>query len=202
MARMTRAERQAQTRERLLDAAREAFVRDGFHGASIDRIAGAAGFTTGALYSNFATKADLFLAAYERWVAERAREIGDAIASAGGAGEPAAGAARQWMQTLARDPDWFPLFLEFCAHAARDDELRRRFAVPLGAVRLTIAGLLEEELEADPDLPAEQLATGIKALGNGLALEQTIDPGSVPAGLFEALVARLLAAAERKGAQR
>ncbi len=59
--RLTRAETKAQTRQRLLDAAAHVFAREGFAGASVDEIAGVAGFTTGALYSNFATKEELFL---------------------------------------------------------------------------------------------------------------------------------------------
>jgi TetR/AcrR family transcriptional regulator, transcriptional repressor of aconitase len=53
MSRPSRSATQAQTRERLLDAAELAFAAEGFGGASLDRIAEAAGFTRGAVYSNF-----------------------------------------------------------------------------------------------------------------------------------------------------
>src|SRR5690625_3096253 len=59
---LTRAERQHQTRVALIDAGRAVFARDGFHGARLDRIAQEAGFSKGAVYSNFDSKADLFLA--------------------------------------------------------------------------------------------------------------------------------------------
>ncbi|MGD1058555.1 MAG: helix-turn-helix domain-containing protein, partial [Solirubrobacteraceae bacterium] len=59
--RMTREQTRANTRERLLVAARSVFARSGFHGASVDEIASEAGFSTGALYSNFGGKEDLFL---------------------------------------------------------------------------------------------------------------------------------------------
>src|SRR4051794_16274585 len=70
--RMTRAESKQHTREALLAAAREVFARDGFHGATLERVAQEAGFTKGAVYSAFDSKADLFLAVYEARVAERA----------------------------------------------------------------------------------------------------------------------------------
>ncbi len=59
--RQTRAQTQAKTRTRLLEAAAEEFAAHGFAGASIDAITARAGYTRGAFYSNFATKADLLL---------------------------------------------------------------------------------------------------------------------------------------------
>ncbi|MGC7194485.1 helix-turn-helix domain-containing protein, partial [Mycobacteroides abscessus subsp. abscessus] len=58
--RLSRAEKRVQTRQRLLDAAAETFARKGFATASLDEIAEAAGFSIGAVYSNFASKDDLF----------------------------------------------------------------------------------------------------------------------------------------------
>ena len=63
--RMTRAERSEQTRTELIVAARTVFLRRGFHGASLDEISAEAGYTTGAVYSRFGGKDDLFLAVLE-----------------------------------------------------------------------------------------------------------------------------------------
>src|SRR5581483_2177482 len=63
--RRTRSEAKEDTRARLLAAARRVFVREGFHGATVDMVAAEAGFTKGAVYSAFTSKADLFLAVYE-----------------------------------------------------------------------------------------------------------------------------------------
>jgi AcrR family transcriptional regulator len=51
--RPTGSQRQEQTRSQLLEAALRVFLRHGFHGASLDEIAEEAGYTTGAVYSNF-----------------------------------------------------------------------------------------------------------------------------------------------------
>jgi AcrR family transcriptional regulator len=185
--RLTREESRAQTRARLLGSARKIFVRDGFQSASIEQIAEDAGYTIGALYSNFASKSDLFVAVFEEYVAKRACEIEAAVASDGEPGRATANAARQWMDRLVTDPEWFPVFLEFSAYAARDPDLSRKLAVPLGAVRVTIGRLIAaraEETGADLALPAEEIATAIKALGNGLALERIIDPDAVSDTLF------------------
>ena len=64
--RWTRERRRELTRTALLDAAAEAFARRGFHGASLDEIAEAAGYTRGAISFNFGAKEDLFLAVIER----------------------------------------------------------------------------------------------------------------------------------------
>src|SRR5271165_1295252 len=96
-ARMTREQSRANTRERLLLAARRVFARSGFHGASVEEIASEAGFSTGALYSNFSGKEDLFLVLMEREIDEHAREISEAVQTRPSMAERATGGARQWM---------------------------------------------------------------------------------------------------------
>jgi AcrR family transcriptional regulator len=72
---LTRADRQARTREELVDAAERLFTTNGFHATSIDAVADAAGYTKGAVYSNFASKEDLFFGVYERRVDRRVEEM-------------------------------------------------------------------------------------------------------------------------------
>ncbi|MBA2607543.1 MAG: TetR/AcrR family transcriptional regulator [Actinobacteria bacterium] len=51
------------TRQRLLDAATEVFLEKGYEGTRVAEIARRAGLTTGAIYGNFNSKADLLTAA-------------------------------------------------------------------------------------------------------------------------------------------
>src|SRR5438552_10920354 len=88
--RLTREQSRAQTRERLLRAAKGVFARSGFHGASVEEIASAAGYSTGALYSNFDGKEDLFLVLMEREIDEHAREIAEVVRSRSSVSERAA----------------------------------------------------------------------------------------------------------------
>src|SRR4030095_10992252 len=60
--RLTRAERSARTRAELMASARQLFLRRGFHAASLEQVPEEPGFTIGAVYSRFGSKADLFLA--------------------------------------------------------------------------------------------------------------------------------------------
>jgi AcrR family transcriptional regulator len=55
----------AETRERLLAVARQAFARDGYDATTNRQIAAAAGITAGAIYHYFDSKADMYVAVYE-----------------------------------------------------------------------------------------------------------------------------------------
>jgi len=197
-----RDEQRALTRARLLDAARRVFARRGYHGASLDEIAREAGATTGAIYSNFAGKEDLFLALFEEHVASQNRKYREIFNRGQNLEERSRGGADDWMAFLHDEPDSFPLMIEFWSYAIRDPKLRRRYAARLAAFRQTFAELIERGAsELGIELPAgfaERMGTVINALGNGLALEKLADPESVPdellgstiALIFEALLAQ------------
>src|SRR5580692_10176637 len=118
--RMTREQSRANTRDRLLAAARSVFARSGFHGASVEEIASEAGFSTGALYSNFESKEDLFLVLMEAEIEAHASEISEAVRAKASVAERATGGARQWMAMIEREPESLLLFMEFWAYGVRD----------------------------------------------------------------------------------
>jgi len=70
------------TRARLLAAAEEMFLSHGFAAATVDAIAHEAGYTTGAVYSNFGGKADLFLAVLDETAQEQLTAVRAALDSA------------------------------------------------------------------------------------------------------------------------
>ena len=183
-----RDEQKAMTRQRLLEAAEAVFARRGFHGASVDEIAREAGATTGAMYSNFAGKEDLFLALFEASTASQVGEYSEIFSAGTTLEEQARGGADRWMQILRERPAYFPLFIEFWAYALREPRVRERFAQRFAAFRATMSRLVLEgaqqhSLPLTPEL-AERLGIVINALGNGLALEKLADPGAVPDELF------------------
>lgn len=59
---VTRAEKKAQSRRNILDAARQVFFRDGFMEANLDEVASLAGVAKGTLYRYFENKAELYVA--------------------------------------------------------------------------------------------------------------------------------------------
>ena len=76
MARKTRAESQAETRAQLLKTARQLFFDDGYHPTSLEKVADAAGYSKGAVYSNFRNKDELCLTVLDR-IGVHPESIGD-----------------------------------------------------------------------------------------------------------------------------
>lgn len=204
--RLTRAEQQAQTRARLVDAAARVFARRGFRAASVEEIAEEAGYSHGAVYSNFEGKSDLFLAVFEDYMAERVRELAETQAALGEDAPlrvRARALADQWMDRLARDRESVALHLEFIAHADRDPELARRFGSRSAAMREALARYITHfQQEAGLELPlsADDLALVLRALGIGLAIESLVSPDAVRHDLYGDFVEQLVSPPPRRGA--
>lgn len=185
--RLTRAEKKAATRTQLLEAAARVFARRGFGAATIEEIAEEAGFSHGAVYSNFAGKDDLFLAVFEDYMATRARELNTAASSPGGLAERARAFADRWMERFGDDRESFLLHLEFMVHAARDPELSEKMGVRQASLRVAIERHLEEAEHAGGGgltLSAADLALVMRALGMGLAVEALNNADAVRPDLF------------------
>jgi AcrR family transcriptional regulator len=199
-ARLTREQSKALTRERLLGAARTVFAGRGFHGASVEEIAAEAGYSTGALYSNFDGKEALFLALLDREIDEHAREIEEAVHERTSIAERAQGGADRWMAMIEREPELQLLFMEFWAYAGRDPKVRRQVAASFARARQVLTRLIADgarDFELELELPAEQLAVAIDAFADGIARQKMADPEAVPDELMGRVLALLLAAATR-----
>jgi len=183
-------EKQARTRAELLATAAKVFARRGYNGASIEEIAEQAGYSHGAVYSNFDGKADLFLAVFEEYMAERARELAATQVDIG-EDDPlelrARALADQWMERFAQDRESFVLHMEFIAHAGRDPELAVRFGSRSASLREAISRYISKyqaEVGGELALPADDLALVLRALGIGLAVEALVSPDAVRQDLY------------------
>ena len=207
--RVPRTEQTAETRRRLLDAARRVFLRRGWAGTSLDLVVTEAGLTKGAVYSRFRSKADLFLALLEERVAGRIADMEAAAAAEHGSLGLATAISRQWDDRLRADADWSLVALEFRLHAARVPALNRRYAALHARLRGAIAAMIEREArEAGEMLPisAEDLARASLALGTGAVIERCAEGDAYPPHLNEianrAMVLGLAAAVEPVPARR
>jgi AcrR family transcriptional regulator len=145
--RLTPERRREMTRSALVDAAADVFARRGFEGASLEEIAEGAGFTRGAIYSNFGSKEDLLLAVVDRYnqtlvgafsdTLERATEISQE--------EITVSAAALWRDLIRRDPNLTALNLEFRLRALRNPAFRTRFLALLHENDKRIADLIARE---------------------------------------------------------
>src|SRR6202035_5534006 len=109
--RPTRAEKQIQTRAQLIDAAARVFARRGFQAATVEEIAEHAGYSHGAVYSNFSGKEELFLAVFEQYMSQRIEEVARASEAQGTFPERARAAADQWMARFGEDRETVLLHL-------------------------------------------------------------------------------------------
>lgn len=180
--RLTREQAKAHTRGQLLAAAERLFIRDGYHATTLEAVAEQAGYTKGAVYSAFESKADLFLAVFDGVVDRRLREIAALFERNPTPGSKLAALASRPIDE--RNQASFLLALEFWLYARGEPELLRRFAEHYGRLRAGIAELTAPAPARAGGLDAHEWATVTLALTNGISLERMIDPAGVPADLM------------------
>ncbi|MDP2711875.1 MAG: TetR/AcrR family transcriptional regulator [Solirubrobacteraceae bacterium] len=184
---MTRAERSAQTRGDLLAAAQRRFFENGYHATTVDDIADEAGYTKGAVYSTFGSKAAIFLALFDEIVDQRLAATRAIVDPDAPTAENLAALAAQPVEE--RNARFLLLSIEFWVHAAREPALLDAFSERYRRLRASLAELAPH----DSALGAERWALVTLALSNGFALERLIDPDGVPGDLMADVQARLLA---------
>ena len=193
--RLSRAEQRERNRARLLDAAEAVFAERGYRVATVDDVAAAAGLTKGAVYSQFASKQELFAAAVQRRYRQRADAFVAAMSGEAPLADRTALAALDFAGSVEDGVDWALLFLEAWAEMLRTpgfgEELRRIDE----EMRATIAGVVERSLAeqgAQIDLPAETVAEMVIATTHGFGVQHRLDPSHAPPELFAELSGTLL----------
>jgi AcrR family transcriptional regulator len=180
---LTPERRRAMTRQHLLEAAAIVFARDGFHGATLDDIAATAGFTKGAVYSNFKSKDDLFLALLDDRI-DRQFAITGAILE-DGSQEPAEQLprVREMLRSGAffADATWSMLFLEFVLYSKRNPEAAAKLSASAQRSRAFVTEMIatsHREAGITARYKPEHLAEIALALFEGLGFYRGIDPTS------------------------
>jgi AcrR family transcriptional regulator len=201
--RLRRVEQVERNRSAVLDAARRVFLDRGYGGATVDAIAEEAGFSKGVVYSQFGSKADMFMTLLEQRITERAAQNERVVA-----GKSLAEAGRELLLAADRDvvseQGWAQLLVEFRAHAARDPVLNRRYA---DAHRRTVAQLaallagLHDRAGTSPAVPPQSMAEFVLAMGTGVTLERTANPAALPADHTVAMMFRALDGVTQFGEQ-
>lgn len=190
--RLSRQEQKATTRAALVRSAAAIIARRGFHNASVDDIAESAGFSVGALYSNFASKEELLLAAAEETQAHWASLSMRRFEEATSLHEQVTSIAHDWIEGINRKPEPFLLWVELWSHAIRSgpplrDELATRSRqVRSGFAEMGRAAARQLGVELDEEQVA-QLAALADAAGIGFAMIRLLDPEAVPDGMFETI---------------
>ncbi len=193
--RRTRAERRAETRHRLLDAAQAVFIRRGFDGASVEEITAEAGYTRGAFYSNFESKEQLFFELLGERAYEEYTRMLDRTPENLGAREQLRWGAEALVERYSRsereDGDWLSrLWLECLSLAARDEQFRKLAEGFWKGNRATLAERIRAEHEdrgLAPAVEPQHLASALIALDIGLFLQHLVDPEAVPLDVYPPL---------------
>jgi len=171
--------RTTETQARLLNAAEEVFVRDGYENAQLDEIAAIAGRSKGAVYTHFKSKEDLFLALFEHRTRSYIDRLADSLQKCTNR-KQSLEAFREFYVGLVQDRIWPTLTLEFKLYALRHPESKERLRKSFEMSKATndnkfyeqLFGQLPREKRKDVDLSL--LALG--PIVSGLMLESHFEP--------------------------
>jgi AcrR family transcriptional regulator len=167
--RRSRAEARAETRSAILVVARRLFAERGYRGASLDAIAEAAGFSKGAVYSNWPSKEALFL------------DLLDATQADDGS------------QGLSTEPSgWAIATLDFFIEAIGNVETRLALADRYRAARASAGAGMGQGRDDPAWATWEEIATAAMALGSGLIIQAAIDDEAVDPSLMGRVMQRLM----------
>jgi AcrR family transcriptional regulator len=191
-----------ETQARLLDAAEEVFVRDGFESAQLDEIAASAGRSKGAVYTHFKSKEDLFLALFEHRTRSYIDRLVNSLRECTNQ-KQSLDAFREFYVGLVHDRTWPILTLEFKLYALRHPEskerLRNAFEISKAtnddAIYEQMFGHLTREKKRENDV-------SLMALGpivSGLILESHFEPNSLSENALRRILGRIFDALVRAG---
>jgi AcrR family transcriptional regulator len=198
--RLSRVEAQEQMRADLIEAAHRVFIAKGFKAASLQHICAQASCTTGAIYSNFAGKEDLFFAVVElrnagqqqHWHHLKERigapdfrleEFGDTLVAA------------------LPDVQWQDAQAEFRAAAVANPQTAVRLKAIYQQSHRNMVSLLERFFtvyDIAPPRPCADLAILVRAMMEGLLLYYRLDASTRVAALFTASIRDLLLPLDQK----
>lgn len=184
MTRRANTQLKSDRRAEILAAAQRCFVRDGFHGASMQDICAEAGMSAGNLYRYFPSKEALIAGIAERDRAEVGRQFASADLSQG----PFAvleGLARHHF--AARPSEQVLLCTEVMAEARRHPEIARISRSFDADVRKWLLDLLRAaaargDIPADVDLAA--VVTMLMVIADGVWWRRALDPNFDPKAML------------------
>lgn len=191
--RLTRRERQALTRQRLIEVAAEELRAGGYRGTSLERVAERAGFSKGAVYSNFASKEELVLAVLDQRFLHQLDSLRDDLQAAPETIEARLATFSSWWADLIRDQASGSLIFELAAQSRDNAEVLAQMRQREINIVTYVAEIIGQELdrfELELPLAPETLATVLVSLGSGLSFSAMLDPNTPVDVLSD--VARLL----------
>ncbi|MBA2875799.1 TetR/AcrR family transcriptional regulator [Thermaerobacillus caldiproteolyticus] len=199
--RLTQKERKEETRKLLLDSAVEIFAEFGFHGASVDKIAEHAGFSKGAVYANFNSKEELFLALLERQMNLHVENIHRVIDQQYSLSHFIEKMDEYFNLVREENRTWSMLNIEFLLYAMRKESVRNKWSnmirQSVEQISKSIEILMKKE-NHEFTLSSEEIAWTILSLENGMAIFHYINEDSVPFDLYGKALKKLLLSPQKE----
>ena len=202
--------RTEETRRKLLKAAEKVFAKVGFEAARVEDIAKEAGHTRGAFYAHFSRKEDLFFALLEQKAYQHLMTI-QSIVDRYAEGRERTCKFREYYSSLAANPNWSMLMLEFKLFAARHPKLRDKLAArhrqirdsfKSGGVNWLQICTLRNSAQSEDSIAR----IALEALLHGVTLESAYDPLVLPkeraASMLEEIFDLLINSAQGVGGTR
>jgi len=178
-------------REAVLAAAWDVFRRRGYERATLAEVARTAGYTKGAVYSNFEGKDGLMLELLQRNVGARVGVLRERLEHLDVSADWRAEVARIAIEQLQEANEWTRLFLDFWSRAAANPSLRKALAEVRQGVQADLARTLEEL--PPTAVPPPVIARTVFALANGLTIEAAIDDEPLDLEPYAVVIEGLLA---------
>ncbi|MFC6646010.1 TetR/AcrR family transcriptional regulator [Granulicella cerasi] len=182
-----------ETRELLLRAAREIFVRDGYEKADLAEIAKLAGRTKGAIYAQFKNKEEIFIALVEAAALERRARMRAQLAKSDSVAGNVAAMREHYIHMV--DDDTFGLLLlEFRLYTIRHPDVRARLAQLYKSIipdneETVYTAMLGSPGKGKHALPRTVSIHTVFALMYALQVEMKFDPH-----LFDPKISKIIAA--------
>ena len=180
--------RRPKTTAALLDAAHEVFAERGFHGSSIGEICERAGLTTGAFYSNYASKDALFLALFDRHSQRLVQRFSEFVSDALDTEDPLSALLGLLAELNDYDPNWYLISTEYTLHAIRNPLAAKVLAEHDKHLRDELTELLELLLKKSShqsDVDLDMLARLVVAIHEGGLAQSLVEPDALPNGELE-----------------
>jgi AcrR family transcriptional regulator len=175
---LSRKQKQALTREALLEAALDLIAAEGLDGATIDAIAARAGYTKGAFYANFGSKQELFLVMLDQHFSEEAERFDQLLQGEDEPVEVARETGLDFIRRVRSEPRWQSLYFQFAVYATRDEDFRAELLDRYEGLISRLERIFERfaaSYRFKPILGFRELAEMTFFMADGFLLHQLLD---------------------------
>lgn len=180
--------RRPETRAKLLEAAASLFASGGYGATSIGEICRKAGYTSGAFYSNFESKEELFFALFEAHAERAIESIKQRLDALSGDDLTISDLIEPFAELGPEERDWFLISAEFTLHALRNPDAAAVLAAHDERVWQLAAPVIQRVLDhAGVEAPrgAEHLVRLLVALREGGLTQSLVEPEDLGHGELE-----------------